>query len=225
MALIPVCPVCLTDWNRRPIGDDGEPLNVGSADFLEVDFDQLRLRMLKGDRLAFLDNGSYPRAVRPTYAGLVWEFRRDLVSGARFIDGLIEEWETTSVEFKRELILETADQKAKFIKEVISLANTQASGRRWLIAGFDDDTQGFYGPVPAKLTQDRIQGIVSQYIRPDLEVRYKTINYKQRGHVGLLEILRRGERLPYTAVQSLGEKKAGNKFSGRDRSLLGMALS
>jgi hypothetical protein len=141
----------------------------------------------------------------------VWEFRRDLISQSGFIDSLVEEWETTSVEFKRELILETADQKAKFIKEVISLANTQASGRRWLIAGFDDNTREFYKPVPAKIDQDRIQDLVSQYIRPSLEVRYKTVDYKGRGEVGLLEILRKARALPYSATQSLGEKKKGGE--------------
>jgi len=97
------------------------------------------LRELNAHNLVFWDGGSYPDAVRTTYSGLVRLTRCDSVSETRFIDGLISEWETTSVEFKQELHLDSPSQKAEFVKDIIGLANTQASGRRWLIIGFDDE--------------------------------------------------------------------------------------
>lgn len=89
---------------------------------------------------------------KSTYRGLVWETRRGFTRESRFIDELIGDWETTSVDFKRELQLKTADQKAEFIKDILSLANTKASGKRWMIIGFDDKTRSFHGPPDPSLT-------------------------------------------------------------------------
>ena len=61
-----------------------------------------------------------------TYRGFVWEKRRGFTLESRFIDDLVAEWETTSVDFKRQLSLDTMDHKAEFIKDVLSLANTKA---------------------------------------------------------------------------------------------------
>ncbi len=82
---------------------------------------------------------------RATYNGLVWETRRGYTIMSKFIDELVSEWETTSVDFKRELHLDTADEKAEFIKDVLSLVNTKASGRRWMVIGFDNGTHAYYG--------------------------------------------------------------------------------
>ena len=76
-----------------------------------------------------------------TYLGLVRATRRGFTIESKRLDELVKQWETTSVEFKRELYLDTADQKAEFAKDVIGLANTQASGQRLLIIGFDDKTR------------------------------------------------------------------------------------
>src|SRR5262249_14005576 len=111
----------------------------------------------------------YPDA-QATYRGLVWETKRGFTRESRFIDYLIAEWETTSVEFKREIHLGTAGEKAEFIKDVIALANTQASGKRWLITGFDDKTREYYGPPDPTVTQDRIEDILSCYTDPIINV-------------------------------------------------------
>jgi hypothetical protein len=43
------------------------------------------------------------------------------------------------VEFKREVhVTGTASDRAELVKDVLGLANTQASGRRWLIIGLDN---------------------------------------------------------------------------------------
>lgn len=155
--------------------------------------------------LIYWDGGDEPDEIRANYRGLTWQNRRDEVIGVRFINSLVDEWETTSVEFKRELQLGTADQKAAFIKVVIGLANTQASGRRWLIVGFDDKTRAYYGPPDPSVTQNRLETIFARYVSPNLDVRYEVIAYKG-GQVGKLEVLRDAKKLPYSVATSLGEK-------------------
>lgn len=143
---------------------------------------------------------------RASYRGLVWETRRGLTINSQFIDKLVEEWETTSVEFKRELHLETADQKAEFIKDVIGLANTQVSGRRWLVIGFDDKTRAYHGPPEPKVNSNRIEQIIAEYAAPNIDVEYKTMEYRV-GTVAVLEVKRDAVKLPYSVAKALGLNK------------------
>jgi len=53
-----------------------------------------------------------------TYKGLVWETRRSLTIETKFIDDLLKDWETTSVEFKSDVNTDTAGQIAEFIKDI-----------------------------------------------------------------------------------------------------------
>lgn len=147
---------------------------------------------------------------RSSYRGLVWETRRGLTLESQFIDGLVAEWETTSVDFKRELHLDTASEKAEFVKDIIGLANTKASGRRWMIVGFDDKTRGYHCPPDSKVTQNRIEQILAGYVKPYVDVRYEVVDYRA-GKVGKLEVLREPVKLPYCVAKSLGDKSAGDK--------------
>lgn len=140
------------------------------------------------------------------YRGLVWEFRRGFTLESKFIDGLVTDWETTSVEFKRELETRTADQKAELIKDIIAIGNTQASGRRLLIIGFDNSTRAYHGPPNARISQEHIEQLVSQYLEPVVDVRYEAIDYRL-GTVGRLEVLRDPKKLPYRVKKSVGDKK------------------
>jgi hypothetical protein len=174
----------------------------------ELDNDQMTqedvwevLRELEALGLIWWDGGPEPDEIRATYRGLLWETRRDQVIGSRFIDSLVAEWETTSVEFKRELRLDTADQKAEFVKDVIGLANTQASGRRWLIVGFDDRTRAYRTSRDPTVTQNRIENVLARCTAPHLDVRYETTIYKGEP-VGRLEVLRDPKKLPYKVAGS-----------------------
>lgn len=109
--------------------------------------------------------------LKATYRGLVWELRRGLTLESKFIDSLVAEWETDSVEFKRQLETKTADQKAELIKDVIALANTQVSGQRWMIIGFDDESRSYYGPPDPKITQEHLEQLMSQYTAPVVDIR------------------------------------------------------
>lgn len=140
------------------------------------------------------------------FVGLTWETRRGFTLEARFIDNLVAEWETTSVDFKRELYLDTADQKAEFVKDVIGLANTQASGQRWMIIGFDDKTRTYHGSPDTRITQNRIEQILARYTVPCVEVRYEVVGHRD-GKVGKVRIIRDPKKLPYGVAESLGDKK------------------
>ncbi len=142
-----------------------------------------------------------------TYNGLVWESRRDLTVESMYIDTLVEGWETSSVEFKRELHLDTNDQKLEFIKDVLGLANTKASGQRWLIVGFDDKTHEYSRSPDPTVNQNRIEQIIADYIDPYLDVKYTVADY-HLGQVARLEVLRDAQKLPYKVLKDLnGSKK------------------
>lgn len=144
--------------------------------------------------------------LQATYRGLVWEHRRGITIESKFIDDLVAQWETTSVDFKRELHTNTADEKAELIKDVIALANTQASGRRFLIVGFDDKTRQYHGPPDPKVTQEHLEQLMSQYTDPVVDLRYEVLAYRA-GPVGKLEVLRDPKKLLYCVAKSTGDKK------------------
>lgn len=172
------------------------------------------LNELRRRRLIFCERGEYPDEARANYFGLVWERKRDLVIRDKEIDDLILEWETPCVDFKRELYLGNAGEKAEFIKDIIALANTQADDRRWLIIGIDDKTRELFEPpvIPdrgywhTQLNQNKIEHILSSYVAPYIEVRYELIEYR-KGKVGKIEVLRNPAKVPYRVIKSLGDKK------------------
>lgn len=141
-----------------------------------------------------------------TYRGLVWETKQGFTLMSRLIDDLVAEWETTNVDFKRDLHLDTADQKAEFIKDVLSLANTKASGQRWMVSGFDDRSRTYYGAPDQAITQNRIEQILARYTTPCVDVQYNPVDYRS-GSVGMLEVIRDPQKLPYMVARSIGEKK------------------
>jgi hypothetical protein len=141
-----------------------------------------------------------------TYRGLVWETKQGFTRMSQFLDDLVAEWETTSVDFKREVHLDTADQKAEFIKDVLSLATTKASGQRWMVIGFDDRSRTYYGAPDQAITQNRIEQILARYATPCVDVQYTLIDYRG-GSVGMLEVIRDPQKLPYKVARSIGEKK------------------
>ncbi len=138
-----------------------------------------------------------------TYQGLVWESRRGLTIESKFIDDLVRDWETASVEFKSDVSTDTDGQKAEFIKDILSLATTKASGQRWLIIGFDDHTHEYCGPPNPKLTPNHIEQLLQEYTKPMVQIRYQVVDYRE-GPVGKLKVFREPTHLPYAVRKSLG---------------------
>jgi len=147
-----------------------------------------------------------------TYRGMVWATRRDLTIEREAVDKLIAGWETTSVEFKRELHTNTKDQQAELIKDLIGLANTQASGQRWMIVGFDDETRTYSAPLDKKITQNHLEQLIAAYIQPNLSVSWKVVQY-HGGDVGMLEVLREPHKVPYRVSASIGDKTTKKRIT------------
>jgi len=144
--------------------------------------------------------------VRETYKGLVLQTKYQLTIEAREIDSLVEEWETTSVEFKQELETRTKDQKAEFVKDVLGLVNTKGSGKRWLIVGFKDKTHTYNAGCILPSSQDDLERVLSAYTNPMAEIRYDIVEH-YHGPVGRLHILRDPAKLPYRVAKSVGHEK------------------
>jgi schlafen family protein len=145
-----------------------------------------------------------------TYRGLVWATRHGLTIESKRLDELVKQWETTSVEFKRELYMDTKDQKAEFVKDIVGLANTQASGQRLLIIGFDDKTREYHAPPDLKGAQDRMEQLLARCTSPMVDSRYTVIDYRS-GSVGQIEVLRDPKKLPYRVKEKEGGKGVDGK--------------
>jgi hypothetical protein len=185
----------------------------------ELGWEVERLRLVIGDIRASGDfikprPNYYPIGVTPpdelhvreTYKGLVLQTKYQLTVEAREIDSLVEEWETTSVEFKQELETRTKDQKAEFVKDVLGLVNTKASGKRWLIVGFKDKTHTYNSGCILPPSQDNLEQVLSAYSNPMAEIRYDIVEH-YHGPVGRLHVLRDPAKLPYRVAKSVGHEK------------------
>jgi hypothetical protein len=152
--------------------------------------------------LSVYDLWAYQTNLKPTYQGLVWETRRGFTLESKLIDELIKEWETTNVDFKREIGLREKKHKAEFAKDILGLATTKSSGKRYMIIGFDDKTKEYYAPPDVSVTQDRMENVLSDLTDPVVTVRYEIVDYR-KGKVGKLEIIRETEKLPYRAKKDV----------------------
>jgi hypothetical protein len=139
----------------------------------------------------------------PTYLGVVRATEAVQTEWQRLVASLLPEWETTNVEFKRELNLKSAKEKAKFVRNVLALATTKSSGRRFLVIGFDPKTRQFTKSVDPAITQDPLEQILNVYTEPIPEVRYHQVTW-EGGQVGAVEVLRDPAKVPYRVAQALG---------------------
>lgn len=160
--------------------------------------------------------GDYSTTIYPTYKGLVWELKRNITIESKLIDELVKDWETTNVDFKQEIGLDTNRQKAKFARNVLGLATTKSSGKRYMIIGFDDKTREYFAPPDISVTQDRMEDVLSDLTDPVVNIRYEIVDYKQ-GKVGKLEVIREPEKLPYRAKKDVIVDEKGKKGLEKDK--------
>lgn len=174
-----------------------------SSDMAFVDeiVDQLRQHTFLYDE--FVEIG-IPH-VRPSYQGVVRATKAHVTERWLLIQRLVESWETSTVEFKRELPLDTPKQKAEFARDVIALANTKASGGRWLVLGFDDTSHAFHSSVPAELHQERLEQVLSAWTDPVPSIQYSTVE-SGLGNAATIEIERDATKLPHRMRKGLQHK-------------------
>jgi hypothetical protein len=106
--------------------------------------------------------------------------------------------------------LVTKDDKAEFVRDVLALANTQVTGDRHLVSGFEPKTRAFTTPVDPRITQDTIENILNEFTKPPVAILYKAFPWMDgTGDVGLIEVVRDRSKVPYRVSRRLaGERKA-----------------
>jgi Schlafen, AlbA_2 len=149
--------------------------------------------------------------VYPTYAGIVRATEGEQAALRQLVADLVPEWETTTVEFKRQLNLNRDKEKAEFVRDILALATTKASGRRWLVIGFDDTTHQFTHSVDPAITQNRLEDILNAYASPEPRIRYRPVRWNG-GEVGLLEVPRDPTHIPYRVTRSLAHISVGDVY-------------
>ena len=142
-------------------------------------------------------------SIVPTYMGIVRATRQVETKYGSLIREKLDEWETTNVDFKRELNLKCAKEKAEFVRDALGLATTKSTGQRFLIIGFDNDSRVFHSSVDPTITIERLEQILHAYCEPSPDIRYTRVPW-DRGVAGVIEVLREPARVPYRVKKSLG---------------------
>ena len=116
---------------------------------------------------------------------------------------LIAKGENENVDFKRELNLNSADEKAEFIKDVIALANS-ASDAGYLIVGVDDSKLCI--GINA-LEQEKIQQIAYTYIEPAVQLRTELVSVSSPAQllIGLIQVEKSFR--PHKVARAIGRKR------------------
>ena len=144
----------------------------------------------------------------PTYAGVVRGTESEPSELRDLVVELLPDWETTNVDFKRELHLDTRDQKAEFVRDVLGLVNPRVSGKRYLVIGWDPSTRVFTTPIDAAVTQERIEDVLGHYTRPTVTALYRTFEWEAGQQAAVLEVQRDRSKVPYRVRARLaGERR------------------
>lgn len=149
--------------------------------------------------------------VRPSYSGVVLATQREVAEQERLVNELVDEWETTSVEVKEVLGLGTDREKAEFCKDILALANTFVSGRRFMVIGFNDDTRRFTTSVDQKVDDHGMESVLSSYCGPVPEIKYSEVALAN-GNAGLIEVKSDRAKLPYTLTRAIGKLKENSVY-------------
>lgn len=176
------------------------------------------LDLLNGLRITGMIDGRFtiggnPK-IFPTYAAIVKITEATGVADTQRVRDLLKRWEGVNVDFKRQLSLKTKDDKAEFVRDVLSLANPQVVGDRYIVIGFDSKTRRFVQSVDPKITQDHMEDLLNEYTESEysgapVAVRYRHVAWTDpAGTVGLIEILREVTDVAYRVKKGLkGLKK------------------
>lgn len=102
----------------------------------------------------------------------------------RRLEELLKQSESAFLEFKEQIDLESNRGKAKFIKEVLALANSAVSPS-YLLLGVQDKTKKITGIED--IADERLQNIIAEWCRPPVDFDFHVIELQGK-KVGVLEI-------------------------------------
>lgn len=87
---------------------------------------------------------------------------------------LISKGESSKVDFKLKLSLDTESSKKEFSKDISAIANTP-SGRGYLIFGVEDKKREIWGISPDDFKEEQLQQIISSRIDPPVPIKVEII--------------------------------------------------
>lgn len=114
--------------------------------------------------------------------------------------------ENSFLDFKSEIDLESKRGKAKFLVEVLGLANSTEKPA-YLILGVEDKTKKAIG-ISEGITEERIQKVIADNCRPPLKCVFEYAAYKRK-RIGILRIL--GGSRPYFLKKEIGFQDENGK--------------
>ena len=147
--------------------------------------------------------------VHPSYVGIVVATQRLATEERELLRELVKGWETTSIDVKESLQLNSDRQKAEFVKDVMALGNTIVTGRRFLVLGFNNDTRKFTTNVDPRVDAHRMESILGEYCAPVPEIRYTVIPVEGKD-AGLIEVLGDRTKWPYRLARDVWKFTAGS---------------
>jgi tetratricopeptide (TPR) repeat protein len=124
---------------------------------------------------------------------------------ANTLISLVSQGENESVDFKLKLHFDSAEQKAEFVKDIISLANS-ADEFGYLIIGVDKNSN--YIGIDS-LEEERIQQIVHTYIYPNVIVRCNKVEVN-KSLLGVIEV--QGIEKPHRVIKSIDRLSVNEVF-------------
>lgn len=96
------------------------------------------------------------------------------------------------------------------MRDILALATTKSSGRKFFVIGFSDKTHEFAQSVDLAITQERLERILHAYTTPTPEILYRTVVWED-GTIGVIEVVRVSAKIPYRASKSLGGQTEAGK--------------
>ncbi len=125
---------------------------------------------------------------------------------------LIAQDESIYLELKSELTLGNKESKAKFLKEVLSLANSSVE-RAYLIVGVRDKTKDLVGI--SGITEEQIQQVVANWCRPAIGFDFEVVEY-EGSELGVMTIY--STHPPHTLKKELKyQDQRGKQRNIRDK--------
>ncbi len=156
-----------------------------------------------------------PIPVRVTYIGVVRATETERSRDQELLRRLLDDWETTTVDFKRELDIGTVAVRLEFVRDVLAIATTQGRQERCVVIGFDSKSHEFHKSVDPAITQDRLEDILNQYVLAQLPgLKYRTVPW-QGGEVGLVGIVRDATQVPYRGNDQIRQRYKSDAFVRR----------
>lgn len=92
---------------------------------------------------------------------------------------LISKGESTKIDFKLKLSLDTESTRKEFSKDISAIANTR-SGRGYLIFGVEDKTKKIVGIDPLDFLEEQLQQIIASRVDPPIPINVDIINLENK---------------------------------------------